>query len=373
MMRAALIIVSFAALLESLASVARAEAVGPVRFIGSLELPQGLTVDGTRVGGLSGLDYDAANDRFLAITDDRSDVAPARFYALKIRFADGRLADVQVETATTLRQADGTSYPNARQGGDVPDPESIRIDPAAPTKLWWSSEGDRPRGLAPSLRQIDAGGRALFTMPIPAMFAMQPNAERGPRNNLAFEALSFSSDGQTLWVGMEGALYEDGPLTTPDAGTVSRFSHYARDGQLLGQFAYPIDAVPGRPGAGKAADNGVTEILALDAQRLLVLERAAIQDDAGVFRNSIRLYEADLADASDVSSLPALAGAAYTPMRKRLIANLGALMNGARIDNIEGMSWGPSLANGHRCLVFVSDDNFNKAQVTQVLAFEILP
>lgn len=369
MTRAALII----ALFMVVAGGAQAEPIGSLRFIGSVEVPQGLEVDGTRIGGLSGLDYDAATDSFLVLSDDRSDFAPARFYEMKLRFADDRLAGADMQSATILRQSDGTAFPNGKQGGEVPDPESIRIDPENPGRLWWTSEGDRPRALKPFLRGMDRAGKAAGEIAIPTMFAMRPETERGPRNNLAFEALSFAADGGSLWVGMEGALYEDGPLATPDAGTVSRFSHYGRDGRLLGQFAYPVDAVPGRPGVGKASDNGVTEILALDARRMLVLERAAIQDETGAFRNDIRLYEADLEGASDVSGVPGLLGASYRPMSKRRVANLGALMNGARIDNIEGMSWGPTLANGSRTLIFVSDDNFNKAQVTQVLAFEVLP
>ncbi|NGY85135.1 esterase-like activity of phytase family protein (plasmid) [Bacillus megaterium] len=43
------------------------------------------------------------------------------------------------------------------------------------------------------------------------------------------------------------------------------------------------------------------------------------------------------------------------------------------LDNIEGISWGPKLPNGHDSLVLVSDDNFNRNQVTQFLAFEVLP
>ncbi len=369
MTRVALII----ALFMVVAGGSQAEPIGGLRFIGGVAFPQGLEVDGTRIGGLSGLDYDAAKDRFLVLSDDRSDFAPARFYEMKLRFADGRLAGADMQSATILQQSDGTPFPNTKQGGEVPDPESIRIDPENHGRLWWTSEGDRPRALKPFLRSMDRAGKAAGEIAIPAMFAMQPGTERGPRSNLAFEALSFAADGGSLWVGMEGALHEDGPLTTPDAGTVSRFSHFGRDGRLLGQYAYPVDAVPGRPGVGKAADNGVTEILALDARRILVLERAAIQDETGAFRNDIRLYEADLTSASDISDLSGLRGESYRPMTKRSVANLGVLMQDARIDNIEGMSWGPTLANGGRTLIFVSDDNFNKTQVTQVLAFEVLP
>jgi 3-phytase len=47
-------------------------------------IPSGVsgTVNGveTPIGGLSGVTYDAVNKRFYAISDDRSQVAPARFY-----------------------------------------------------------------------------------------------------------------------------------------------------------------------------------------------------------------------------------------------------------------------------------------------------
>ncbi|MEG1115228.1 MAG: esterase-like activity of phytase family protein, partial [Janthinobacterium sp.] len=74
---------------------------------------------------------------------------------------------------------------------------------------------------------------------------------------------------------------------------------------------------------------------------------------------------------TDVQAIPALAGASYVPARKRLLLDLEKL-GLTRVDNIEGMAWGPRLANGSRSLVLVSDDNFNAQQVTQILAFEVL-
>jgi hypothetical protein len=45
---------------------------------------------------------------------------------------------------------------------------------------------------------------------------------------------------------------------------------------------------------------------------------------------------------------------------------------GISIDNIEGVTWGPMLANGHRSLIFVTDNNFSESQKTQVLLFEVV-
>lgn len=44
---------------------------------------------------------------------------------------------------------------------------------------------------------------------------------------------------------------------------------------------------------------------------------------------------------------------------------------GIYTDNIEGMTLGPTLSNAHPSLVFVSDNNFSKDEITQFLVFEI--
>jgi hypothetical protein len=354
--------------------LAQAEPIGDLRFIGGVELPPRLTVDGARVGGLSGLERDPASGHYLAISDDRSDFAPARFYEIDLHFANDRLSGADVLSATILRQADGSAFPSGKQAdaeghGEVPDPEAIRIDPRDGA-LWWTSEGDRARGLAPFLRRAGRDGRFIASIPMLPMFAIRP--ETGPRANLGFEGLSFASDGDTLWLAMESAMMQDGPTASAATASVARITHLSRDGVLLAQYAYPIDAIPLATVPGKFADNGVTEILALDERRLLVIERAAAQNAEGLFSNHIRLYEADIAEAEDIASMPSLAGTSYRPMTKRFVADLGALY-GARIDNIEGITWGPRLTDGRRTLVFVSDDNFNPSQTTQILAFAIDP
>jgi hypothetical protein len=46
---------------------------------------------------------------------------------------------------------------------------------------------------------------------------------------------------------------------------------------------------------------------------------------------------------------------------------------GIYIDNIEGVTFGPTLPNGHATLIFVADDNFKQIQKTQLLLFEVIP
>jgi hypothetical protein len=363
----------FAALGVALVFPAAAQSTAEIdglRFFGAVAMPNDQTVDGTLVGGLSGIDYDPAADLWYLISDDKSDKNPARFYTAKLVFSTTRFAAVEIEHAVTLLQADGQPYPNAKTGGDVPDPESIRRDPET-GDLWWTSEGDRKLGLSPFLRVAAPDGKQITDVPMPGIFAMNKDQEIGPRHNLGFEGLSFAPDGKSVWLTMESALYQDGPIATPTAGAIARLTRLDRDGNVLAQFAYPLDPIQAVPTGN--GDNGVSEILALDDHRALVLERSGVEGADGVWATYIRIYAIDTAGATDIGAVPSLANANYIPATKRLVIDLAKTAAIGRVDNIEGMSWGPTLADGNRSLVLVSDNNFNPAQITQFLAFEVMP
>ena len=132
-----------------------------------------------------------------------------------------------------------------------------------------------------------------------------------------------------------------------------------------------LKPVASRPAPGREADNGVSEILAVNDHQVLVVERAGVENADGIYTNHVRIYAMETDGATDIQAIPALAGAAYVPARKRLLLDLEKI-GLERVDNIEGISWGPRLENGRRSLVMISDDNFNAQQVTQILAFEVL-
>ena len=172
---------------------------------------------------------------------------------------------------------------------------------------------------------------------------------------------------------MEAPLIEDGAMPTTTSGALTRISRFPRDasggfGALAAQYAYPVDPVPHEALVPVvAAINSVTEMLALTSSRFLVLERAY----ALGYGVSARLFEASTDGATDIKDTGALRQApSVKPMKKRLILDFATL--GIAIDNLEGVCFGPKLANGHRTLVFVSDDNFNPGQITQFLAFEVV-
>lgn len=338
-----------------------------------------LHIEGTTAGGLSGIDYDPIRGEYLLISDDRSDLNPVRYYIARWPLLQGpkgpqvvqavQAAQPEPVGVVQLQRPGGGPWPNRRHAVDglpVPDPEALRLRPATNTLLW-TSEGDVARGFGPALYESERDGRFLREFPMPAMFQPDPALRRGPRDNLTFEGVTLTPDGRFAWLGMENALIQDGPEPTTGApGGPCRFTRIdLQTGQADRQIAYVPDAIPLRPLIpGSYADNGVSEILMLDADRMLVLERAYATGTG----NSLRLYEIDTRAASDVLAVDPLVPGNHRPAPKTLVADF-AMLGLSRLDNTEGMCWGPPLPDGTRVLVVVSDDNFNPLQATQFAAF----
>lgn len=348
-------------------------------MIGQQVLPRRSEFQGTVVGGLSGIDYDASNQRYVLISDDRtttdSSNAP-RFYTAALTFDANSFTGVQFLSTTTMKQPDGTVFPKVPDP-KVADPETIRLDPTN-GNLVWASEGDRtpPRFIDPFVREMRTDGTYVRDYSVPAMFHMSAE-DVGPRGNLVFEGLTFTPDRQSLVVITEGALFQDAPAPTPTTGSVSRITVYDRaSGNATAQYAYAIDPVQSAPvPSTQFTVNGATEILAISGSTYLVLERSF---SVGVEGNQIRLYEIDTSAATNVLSVTALAGAKYTPVTKRLVLNFDTLKTQlGGVANLEGITFGPKLANGHDSLVVVADDNLPTADSTtdknQLLVFEVLP
>lgn len=346
--------------------------VGSLALIASTTLPRQANNTLLDYGGLSAIDYEPQSGHWYLISDDRSSRAPARFYEADIRYGAQGFSALQVLRVQPFRQPDGSYYPSKSVGGEVPDPESLRIDPCQ-DGLVWSSEGDRKLGLDPFIRRSTLDGRYSGSIALPQNLRMHPKEERGPRDNLTLEGLAFTHGGRELWASVEALLYEDGPLPGLKQGAYTRFNRIDLASGRVRQYAYPLDAIPLAGSYGeKRADNGVSEILAIDDTHLLVIERSGREVGEGAFEFDVRLYEASLAQASDVAGLASLQGAAFVPLQKRLLLHLNKAMPG-HVDNIEGAAWGPPLPDGRAALLLVADDNFAANQVNQVILLAVEP
>jgi hypothetical protein len=338
-----------------------------VRYIGQQILPNGYQYARTTVGGLSGIDYDAATEQYYAISDDRSERRAARFYSLKLDLAQFNTLPapghegISFTGMTVLRNEQGQPY--ARRSVD---PESIRLAPGG-KGFYWSDEGIAIDGVPPAVVEIDAAGGFRRSLPIPRHFL--PAFGRGVRDNLAFESLALTPSGTRLIVATENALLQDGPMADARQGSPCRVLAFdLGQGVPVAEYVYLADPVPNPPSVPLLYQtNGLVEMLALDEHSFLALERSF----ALTVGNDIRLYWVELDSGTNVIDVPSLREIEYQPLAKTLLVNLKTL--GIAVDNIEGMTWGPRLANGNRTLVLVSDDNFSNRQVTQFLALELVP
>jgi len=332
------------------------------RLIGITTLPP-TSADGLAVGGLSGIDYDARTGTYVAISDDRSEHGPARAWRIAIDHRRGDQPSARLIAPISLRDRNGDPYPPPGRGREALDAEAIRVVPGG---LLWSSEGDAKDGFGPAVRLSNAAGTLIRALTLPAMFRFDPTGQTGPRPNLSIEGLS--PTGSSLWIGMEAPLFQDGPVASPDAGADVRLSRIDRtSGRLLGQYAYRVEPI-GWAASGRLADNGVSEVLAIDERHLLVVERSGRQQPDGDFRYVARLWCASVTGATDVAHFASLKDQPYRVMRKRLVFDFSK--GPQRIDSVEGMSWAPPLANGHAALVFVTDNDFSPQRDNQVIVLD---
>jgi hypothetical protein len=337
-----------------------------IQFLGQAIIPTGTTFAATTVGGLSSITYDPARDLFYTLSDDQSQLDPARFYTLRIDLSGGGLdaGDLHFLGVTTLLAPNGQPYAPLSL-----DPEGLTLTKSG--ELVVTSEGIAARGIGPWVRRYAVDGGFLGDLPVPQAFE-PTSSTHGVRQNLAFEAAAVAPDGRHLFVGMENALAQDGPAATLGGGSPSRILRYnLATGRLERQYVYVTDPVAEASVPPTAFTvNGLVELLPFNDEFMLSMERSFSVGAPGT-GNTIRLYSVRFPHADDVNGLDSLAGLLGTvrPVQKTLLLDLRTL--GIPLDNVEGMTIGPRLPDGRRSLVLVSDNNFAATQFTQFLLFAL--
>jgi hypothetical protein len=347
-----------------------------LELLGELIVPETAQVDKMPVGGLSGITYSPRDSFFYAISDDRSDKAPARFYQFKLKLdPTGKPLTTEFTGVTTLKDESGQVYAK----GTI-DPEGIALTPQG--TIWVSSEGVAIDDIPPFIQEHDIkSGKLLRSLKIPSQYIPRTdnkdkkNPKRlGIQNNMGFESLTLSANaarlGKTepyrLFTATENALEQD---KNPDVESIDgdnvRFMHYSLQDQrvdLIAEYLYSLESKP--LGSEKF---GLAEMLSIDgAGRFLSLERGF-----GLMGFKAQIFQTVFAGSKDTSMLPSIQGldTIVKPGQKELVADLEKF--DVVLDNLEGMTLGPRLPDGSQSLIMVSDDNFSKMQKTQILVFRI--
>ena len=332
-----------------------------LEFLGQQIFPTSTQFQGTAFGGLSSIAYDERRQVFYVLSDDQVN---ARFYTLRIGVATGAPA-VQILAVTTLRDASGQPFAPLSL-----DPEGLAL--TKDDTLVITSEGFANRLIDPWVREFGLDGRQLDSLPVPSAFLPNAAGTRGVRQNLGFESAATPPNGRFLFTATEAALVQDGPPATVGAGSPARILRYNLQQQRLDrQYVYWTDPIAEPPvPANQFAVNGLVELLPLNNQFLLAMERSFSVGAPGT-GNTIKLYEVALPGADDVNGFDSLALVldSIEPVEKTLLLDLDVL--GIPLDNIEGMTFGPDLPDGRRSLILVSDNNFSPAAFTQFLLFAV--
>lgn len=340
-------------------------AVEKLRLIAEHNIPTGEKFKETEIGGLSGIAFDAKKNRLLAISDDRSQINDARFYEFDFKL-DEKNFSVKPFDVVTLLDKDGKPFKKM-----ATDFEGISF---WGDDLLISSEGgiNREPPINPGVFHFTRDGKFKENLEIPEKFLVMKGFEMksGGRDNLVFEALSTTKDGKFVFVGTEEALVQDGRISSHLVGSTTRIILYNNSLKPIKEFGYTLDKVPSIPVAGLiVGQTGLVDIAAIDENNFYSMERSFMPLLKKAF---IKIFINHIdSSTTNISSMDSILKKKINTVSKTQIANLEDL--GIKPDNVEGLCFGPVLANGHQTLIAVSDNNFSKTQRTEFLAFEIIP
>jgi hypothetical protein len=348
------------------AQPAKAFEIQSVTYLDQQTIPNNAPVAGnpsTTLNGLSGITY-AGNDTYYVIPDNAA-TGDAKFHTFTIKIQGNQLQVTPIAT-TYLKNATGTGI-----SAQALDNEGVALTKDG--RLWISSEGYVTRSpvVNPSIQQFSVKtGQQSGTLPIDAKFKVTYNTNgnqlTGIKSNRGFEGLTLTPDHRYLAAMTESAIISDGSqkllkntLTNPNEFKRSRLVRYDLTTQTSQEFLYNAETIPVNifaPGL-----TAVSEILAIDStgDRYLALERTYVQSNPAVF--SGRIYEFDLKGATDIRTQKASV-AGIVPAKKQLVFDFANLKT--KIPNLEAMTWGPTLPNGQRSLIVMSDNNYSPSSPT---------
>lgn len=252
------------------------------------------------------------------------------------------------------------------------DPESVRVD-ACGRSIYVSDE------YGPFLYQFDMNsGKRVAAIPLPNKYLIdQPSSVPGDelainlagrQANRGMEGLAISPDGTRLFGIMQSPLIQDGGLDAALArvGTNTRILEINLATGEYKEYLYKLES----------KSYGISEILAFNDHELLVLERDGKAGSSAVFKN---LYKIDLSAASDIRALQTMDVTAtpdgVTPVAKTQFLDFldpaYGLAGSSFPEKMEGIAFGPDLADGRHLLIATNDNDFVSSNANRFFAFAI--
>lgn len=173
-----------------------------------------------------------------------------------------------------------------------------------------------------------------------------------PTDNKGIEAITLSPNG-AIWItpeaGWQGQTHID--------STIIHFIRFTRGKKNVYNkqlFTYSITRNE-CPFSATENVGGISEILSVDDNRLLVLEKCFDDGPGGSRRVKAKLWLATIQGTSLVKEKSPAFDFSALPFK---------------VDNLEGMCWWPYSAKGKKQLLLITDDNANKVQSTQLILLQ---
>jgi hypothetical protein len=365
--------------------------IGTARLSGEATDQSGLTdvlaggIPHNRLGGISAIEYTGKEDKYLLLPDrgpgDGATAYRCRFHELKLLVEPGRTPAVTAALVATtmLENESGRPLTGSAAAFDKADPaKGLRFDPEGIRsdrrgKIFLSDE------YGPGVFEFSTAGKRTNVLNVPARFRIaHPSAvaaeeaaqnKSGRQTNGGLEGLAITPDGARLYAAMQRPLIQDsqpGEAAGKRVGTNTRIIELNRVQGTTREFLYPLDDTA----------NGVSEILAINGHEFLVLER---DGRGGAEAVTKKIFKVDLEGATDITSresLPAngvpegVTAARKTPFLDLLAPEFG-LAGSACPEKVEGLTFGPDLADGRRLLIVAIDNDFVAEKPIEVHAFAV--
>lgn len=326
--------------------------------------------DGTphnQFGGISGLERIGDSDEYLGLPDrgpkDGAVDYQTRFQRLRIKVDPKQDPVVAVELLGTTLLKDESGRPlvgrSSAFGGPGQlqrfDPEGIR---ATADAVFISDE------YGPFMFQFSNDGKLQKRFQLSPYLSVENLAadkketdlnEVGRPSNGGMEGLAFDSASGTLVGLMQKPLLQDSVRDEKKklVGTLCRVVVQGVKSDEQRELVYVLEN----------PDYKLSEILSAGENRYLVIER---DGESGNDIEYQRIMEIDLSGATDVKGQVALdkdaVGKKIVPVKKRTLIDLldskYGLKGPTMPEKIEGLAWGPKLADGRRTLIVSVDNDF---------------
>lgn len=337
-----------------------------LKFLDEYIIPADFTFEETLVGGLSTIEFDG--EYFYSVVDLPSS---PRIYKFAIDIDNKKIDTIRFKEAINVNhKAEAHKAKHFDLEGLIYDSEK--------EEFIISSEGSINNGKDPFIATLDSSGNILDFYQIPEYF--KASFDGGPRNNGVFEGLDTSVDGKGIWVGMELPLAIDGPtVKLYKTKSPVRVTYYDSETKLpTREFVYRLDRLRKMP-LLPFGINGLSGMMEYAPDQFIIIERA-YSAGHGSFGNRVRLFLADARHATNTLGNTAIRkklNKDIIPAKKHLLFDFKSIrkqLSKRFVDNIEGIIFGPTLANGNQSLILISDNNFNSysEQINQVILMEVI-